>query len=461
MIRTSLAAILFIASAAIAADQTQPNYPPLPKAISSFGAAEFDGYIYVYGGHSGKTHKYSSETTLGTFLRLPMEGISKESKWEELPGGTGLQGLNLVAVDGKIYRVGGMQARNKPDDEKGDSHSLAEVMSFDPKTKTWSPAPSMPAGRSSHDIVAAGSKIVVVGGWEMKGPNEKSVWHEKALILDTAAKEPKWEAIPQPFKRRALAASALGSKVYVMGGLNEAGETVRAVSILDLVSGKWSDGPEIPGSEKIGFSPASTVVGGKLILNTMDKSVFALNEKGTAWEKVGQTVESRFVHRLVPAGKNAVIAIAGAGPKGAHASIELVRLDGPSPTEKAAVPGAQKYCPVMTEDEIDPKASSVVDYKGVKIYLCCDQCVGKFRRDPAAYLDPKIIPGLAGMELPKRDIEQVFCPVLKDRKISSKDPSTTYKGVKIYFYNDIARQRFEKDPERYADSAILPQLKGK
>ena len=118
----------------------------------------------------------------------------------------------------------------------------------------------------------------------------------------------------------------------------------------------------------------------------------------------------------------------------------------------------QKYCPVMTTDEIDPEASKSLMYKGVKIYLCCDQCVGKFQRDPAAYLDPKIIPGLAGMKLPKRDIAQVYCPVLKDRKVSSKDPSTVYRGVRIYFYNDLARQRFEKDPERYADPRVLPQL---
>jgi YHS domain-containing protein len=119
---------------------------------------------------------------------------------------------------------------------------------------------------------------------------------------------------------------------------------------------------------------------------------------------------------------------------------------------------AQRFCPVMTTDEIDSNASATVDYKGVKIFLCCDACVTKFKRDPAAYLDPKIIPGLAGLELPKRDIEQMYCPVLKDRKVSSKDPSATYKGVKIYFYSDLARQRFEKDPERYADPKILPQL---
>jgi YHS domain-containing protein len=397
---------------------------------------------------------------LGTFHRLPV-AVTKDAKWEELPGGTGLQGLNLAAAGGKVYRIGGMQSRNKLG-EKGDSHSLAEVMAFDPKTMKWSSAPSLPSGRSSHDVTIAGEKLVVVGGWEMKGPDEKPVWHETVLILDTAAKDPHWESLPQPFKRRALTASALGNKVYVMGGLNDAGETIRKVSVLDLATGKWSDGPEIPGSEKAGFSPASTVVGGKLVLNTQDKSVYVLNDKGTAWEKVGNTVESRLVHRLVPAGKDAVIAIAGAGPKGSYyASLERVKLDGTSLSVAPAATVSQKFCPVMTEDEIDPKASAVVEYKGVKIYLCCDQCVGRFKRDPIAYLDAKIIPGLAGMELPKRDIEQVFCPVLKDRKISSKDPSITYKGVKIYFYNDIARQRFEKDPERYADLAILPQLKGK
>ena len=127
-------------------------------------------------------------------------------------------------------------------------------------------------------------------------------------------------------------------------------------------------------------------------------------------------------------------------------------------TARAADPKTQQYCPVMTTDEIDPKKSATVDYKGVKIYLCCDTCVAKFKRDPAAYLDPKFVPALAGKELPKRDIAQVYCPVLKDRKVSSKDPSTTYKGVKVYFYNDIANQRFEKDPERYANPTILPQL---
>lgn len=125
---------------------------------------------------------------------------------------------------------------------------------------------------------------------------------------------------------------------------------------------------------------------------------------------------------------------------------------------KPAPAAAQKFCPVMTKDEIDPNVSKYETYKGVKVYLCCDTCVAKYRRDPAAYLDPKFVPGLAGLELPKRGIEQQFCPVYRDKKISEKDPFTTYKGVKVYFYNGTAKERFEKDPARYADPTVLPQL---
>jgi len=123
-----------------------------------------------------------------------------------------------------------------------------------------------------------------------------------------------------------------------------------------------------------------------------------------------------------------------------------------------AAPKAQKFCPIMTQDEIDPAEAKVVEYKGVKILLCCDTCLTKWKKDPEAYLDPEFIPALAGMELPKRETPQRFCPVFRDKKISTKDPSIDYKGVKIYFYNAAAKARFEKEPERYLDAKYLPQL---
>jgi hypothetical protein len=53
------------------------SYPPIPVAVSSLGAIESEGYLYVYGGHSGKTHSYDTKSVLGTFHRLKLDGGTK------------------------------------------------------------------------------------------------------------------------------------------------------------------------------------------------------------------------------------------------------------------------------------------------------------------------------------------------------------------------------------------------
>ena len=68
----------------------EPAFPPLPTAVSSFGAAVDGGFLYVYGGHAGATHTYSTETASGKFRRLDLAKPAKG--WEELAGGTPLQG---------------------------------------------------------------------------------------------------------------------------------------------------------------------------------------------------------------------------------------------------------------------------------------------------------------------------------------------------------------------------------
>lgn len=281
--------------------------PALPKAVSSFGAAEADGYLYVYGGHAGKTHNYDTQTVLGTFHRLKLDG---GAKWEELPGGPKAQGLNLVSHKGHIYRAGGMQPRNAPGEDP-DNHSLTDVARFDTRTNKWEPLPPLPAGRSSHEIAVAGEKLVIVGGWNMKGKAGVE-WHDTALVLDLGAKKPEWKSVPQPFKRRALAAVALGSKVYVIGGLTADGGEQR-VDVFDAETGKWGDGPDLPGSARAAFSPAACLVNGRIVANTNDGAVYRLTAKGDAWEKVGSSEKKRMVARLVPWGASRAVLVGGAG----------------------------------------------------------------------------------------------------------------------------------------------------
>jgi hypothetical protein len=317
-------ALLLVASARPAdpAPAMTPEFPPLPKAVSSLGAVACDGYLYAYGGHAGKTHSYDTEGVLGTFHRLKLDG---GVKWEALPGGPIAQGMNLAAHKGKVYRVGGMQPRNKPGDP-ADNHSLTDCARFDPKTNKWEALPSLPTGRSSHDVVVADDKLVVVGGWQMKGKGEKSVWHDTAMILDLAAKEPKWESVPQPFQRRALTATAVGSKVYIIGGLGAEG---KPTEILDVETRKWATGPALPGEGKraMSFSPASAAVGGRVVVNTAAGSVYRLTIDEKGWEKVGAAAAPRIVARLIPVGRAEALLVGGASPGGGNlAEIEVVKL---------------------------------------------------------------------------------------------------------------------------------------
>lgn len=296
------------------------SYPPLPTAVSSLGAIECGGYLYVYGGHAGKTHHYDTSTVIGTFHRLKLDG---GTKWEQLPGGPILQGMNLAAHGGKVYRVGGMQPRNKAG-EPADNHSVADVARFDPVAGKWEPMPSLPVARSSHDVVTVGNKLVVVGGWEQKGKGEKSVWHTTALVLDLSAKNPEWKPIPQPFKRRALTAAAVGTKVYVLGGLGEKAIDSR-VDVLDVETGKWTTGPALPGG-RVGFSPAAGVVNGRVVVNTSEGPVYRLTTSGDAWEKVGTAANKRMVARLIPLGSDAVVLVGGAGRGANVGAVEVIRL---------------------------------------------------------------------------------------------------------------------------------------
>ena len=195
------------------------TWPAMPAAVSSLGAIEADGYLYVYGGHAGKTHSYAQETTLGKFRRLKID--APEQGWEELATGMHLQGLALVAYKNSILRVGGMEPKNSKT-EKSDNHSTPTVQSFDAKTKKWTDLPELPAGRSSHDAVVVGDTLVVVGGWNMKGA-AKSEWHTTTVTLDLADAQAKWKSLEQPFSRRALTAAVLDGRVYVIAGMTSEG----------------------------------------------------------------------------------------------------------------------------------------------------------------------------------------------------------------------------------------------
>jgi uncharacterized GH25 family protein len=307
--------------------------PTLPEPVSSFGAVVVENWLYVYGGHTGIEHEHSAANLSNHFRRIPLAGygIASDFQWEELPMQTPLQGLALLSHGGKVYRVGGMNARNATNEDEEDLHSTAEFAEFDPSTGQWNALAPLPAPRSSHNAVVIGDRLYVVGGWTLSGSSQGE-WQDDALVYDFLDPAAGWQQLPKPpFTRRALAAAHWNGKLVAIGGLDEAGDVAQSCDLFDPVAGEWSAGPKLPGDGHSGFGVSAWNLDGGLYASGLSGFVFRLSDDGSNWKEVGRLLKPRFFHQLVPApsGGRAVpspglLAVGGASRKGHLADIEWI-----------------------------------------------------------------------------------------------------------------------------------------
>ena len=300
------------------------QYADLPEELTSFGAAVLGQTVYVYGGHTGDAHSYSTVEQSDRFWALDLSDVNND--WVKLPSGPRLQGLALVAVGGKLVRLGGFTAMN----EKGEEHDLRSqtlVAAFDPSLKVWSELPELPEPRSSFDAVAVGDVIYVAGGWSMQG-GEETVWHRSAWSMDLSDANPTWKALPEPpFQRRALSLAAAGDKLFVIGGMQKSGGPTTRVDVYDLQSKTWSIGPAIPGKGMSGFGTAAFSLGDKLYVSAMDGFVHRLSRDGNGWQTIAKQDPSRFFHRMVPIARGEMMLIGGANMQiGKFTDLEVLKV---------------------------------------------------------------------------------------------------------------------------------------
>ncbi len=305
--------------------------PDLPFGITSFGAAVVDHRLYVCAGQKGPAHEYSREGQSDQFLRLDLRS---PKQWESLGTVPRGAGLAMVSHGGKIYRIGGFEARNK-EGEKSDLHSVSHFSRFDPATGRWESLAPLPKGRSSHDAVVVGNRLIVLGGWELRG-NEPTVWDDAVLAADLSSDHPKWEEIAKiPSHRRALAVGEAQNKVYVLGGMQEEGGPTTTTSVLDLATHKWSAGPKLPGEGLEGFGGSAVNCGGQLFATTYAGTISRLSEDGQSWQEAGRLSRPRFFHRLLCAGGSSLVVVGGASMEsGKDPSVEFVTVNLPRVTKR-------------------------------------------------------------------------------------------------------------------------------
>ncbi len=147
------------------------------------------------------------------------------------------------------------------------------------------------------------------------------------------------------------------------------------------------------------------------------------------------------------------------------AGIGTLLLSGTAPH---LVAQENKNCPIMTKDEVDPEES--VEFEGVKVGLCCAKCGKLWAQNAKYYIKaaPEQLPQFKGMEekLGLKEITllpQKFCPIKTDNLICPDSPHLEHSGKKVYFFDQRAVEKWQKDPEgnakRAKEAGLLPQLK--
>jgi N-acetylneuraminic acid mutarotase len=160
---------------------------------------------------SGRPHACAfAAVLLAASALVFVPGAQAEGKWRI--GAPIPQGANEVIgapIDGQFYVYGGQDSGNKPQ---------GLFFRYDPAANAWTKLEGNPVPVHHGAAAAIGHKFYVFGGFRLPDTG-KVGWYpeDKAWVYDADAA--KWSALPNmPTARGALAAVAVGKKIYVIGG---------------------------------------------------------------------------------------------------------------------------------------------------------------------------------------------------------------------------------------------------
>jgi hypothetical protein len=281
----------------------------------------------------GKAHDYSKITVSGAMWRL---SLNHPNAWESLPGNVPLQSPGLIAWNGKVYLAGGMQPQNEPG-APGKLFSMDTAALFDPAKNAWQKLPPLPEPRSSHALALMGDKLYAVGGWPLRvgepdpdpkdGKASPKNYHDTMVVLDLGNPAGGWQTLPQPWKRRALAAVAFDGKIWCIGGMTEDNELSSAVDVYDPNTKRWSTAPPVAEDGRAkAFGCAACVAGDRLFVSPEGGKIYCIGSDAKAWVECGVLAKSRYFHQLIPVDATHLMAIGGTAGGKPLAEVEMVTV---------------------------------------------------------------------------------------------------------------------------------------
>ena len=140
-----------------------------------------------------------------------------------------------------------------------------------------------------------------------------------------------------------------------------------------------------------------------------------------------------------------------------HSKMTGMKMDLTSDTAKMASDTGKKTivpqttCPV-TGDPINKKL--YVDYKGKRIYVCCESCIDPVKKNPEKYIKKleamgQSVETITGAKAAhaRALVPQKTCPVMGNP--IDKSVYVDYNGKRVYFCCSGCPETFKQDPEKY------------
>eukprot|EP01062_Namystynia_karyoxenos_P001903 TRINITY_DN10662_c0_g1_i1.p1 TRINITY_DN10662_c0_g1~~TRINITY_DN10662_c0_g1_i1.p1 ORF type:complete len:636 (+),score=158.11 TRINITY_DN10662_c0_g1_i1:93-1910(+) len=136
--------------------------PDMVEPRGAPAAVELGGYIYVIGGWKGNIMSGPHSALSSAERYDPREGV-----WSPIaPMRYARSTPSAVVLYGCIYVLGGYNGNDPPHQGAPADQRLMSVERYNPKTNSWDEVAPMRCGRSGEAAVAVDGRIFAIGGWD-------------------------------------------------------------------------------------------------------------------------------------------------------------------------------------------------------------------------------------------------------------------------------------------------------
>jgi N-acetylneuraminic acid mutarotase len=320
----------------------------MPTARGGLGVVAVNGRIYAIGGLSGNSPLNVNEMyTPGT------------NQWAtEAPMPTARSGFAIAVYNGKIYCIGGTVGTNE---------YVGNNEVYDPASNTWQTMASMPTPRADLSAFVVNGKIYLIGGMQYSGASPFYVETGVNEVYDPSTNS--WStAASMPAAAYGYASAIMNGEIYVVGGSKSpgtegTGDFINSNQVYNPQTNSWVFAANFPSFASYGAAGATDgfmappllyFVGG-FYLDSFSNTMEVYNAGNNSWSK-GASMPTARAYLGVAVVNDVLYAIGGFDGTNWLSTVEQYTPIGygtAPPLIQVTSPGNQTYAKVTLSYSVD------------------------------------------------------------------------------------------------------------